>query len=249
MLGIRYSIPQVDYGQKKGAFNPDSRAPVYQQVERARKEGDFASLFAADIMFGKKESGEFVYTYAPGKAGSGGEPASGTELGKHKVNGQGYLYNKNSLNASQSWVPQAFAAPAVRGDDGAWYSAQLLYDPKAGKGKSPFGFIPGQKITDENAVRLLEGGHYAFKAEGAGGTEVYVGWAGGFEPKKNERGAPEAANRKKEENTLPASARKMVSVGAAEPGNVMGGKVIDGSQARSLLGPVGQQNRTLLGGA
>ncbi len=56
--------PQIDYGQRSGAWCPDSRAPVYQAMERARLDPAFARLFAADILFGREESGGHCWGYA-----------------------------------------------------------------------------------------------------------------------------------------------------------------------------------------
>ncbi len=57
--------PQVDYGQGSGAWIPASRAPVYQAMERARREAGFARLFAADILFGREESGGHYWEWQP----------------------------------------------------------------------------------------------------------------------------------------------------------------------------------------
>lgn len=55
--------PHVDYGQGNGAWNPSTRAPVYQQVERARFDAPFAAEFAADVHFSKSECGSRYHYY------------------------------------------------------------------------------------------------------------------------------------------------------------------------------------------
>lgn len=242
---------QVDYGQGKQAFNPSDRGPVYQQIEKAKQDAAFAQMFAADIMLGKEASGSKVY-------GKNGQSMAG--------NKNGYLYNENTLNASKSWVPQTFGAPAVQDKNGDWYQANLLangtvakakYDTSKDKGKGSmkdmfvrqgegYGFIPGSKITDKETLRLLNEGHYAFSAKGFDGSQVYVPWANDYVPKKGYAGKPEAGNYKKDpERQKVRTASSEVGVGQAQPGNVIGGKP-------TLLGGTDKdkqaKNKTLLGG-
>lgn len=243
------SSAQVDYGQGKQAFNPSDRGPVYQQVEKARQDDAFAQMFAADIMLGKEASGGVIY-------GKNGQSMAG-ERG-------GYLYNKNTLNAASSWVPQTFGAPAVQDKNGDWYQANLLANGnvikadnsrlvqdnrgkfqvdqfiKTGEG---YGFIPGAKITDKETLRMLNEGHYAFSAKGFDGSQVYVPWANGYVPKKGYAGKPEAGNYKKDpERQKVRTASSEVGVGQAQPGNVLGGKP-------TMLGDAGKKQigKTLLG--
>ena len=274
------SSVQVDYGQGKQAFNPSTREPVYQQIEKAKQDNEFAQMFAADIMLGKEASGGVVYGYNPYKGYSadklvndlGFDPltaksiaSSGDYLAKRVKDG--YLYNENTLNASKSWVPQTFGAPAVQDKNGNWYQANLLANgsvsfQKGGerhKGGSRgmagynynkkgegYGFIPGAKITDAETLRLLNEGHYAFSAKGFDGSEVYVPWAKGYAPKKGYGGKPEAGNYKKDQEHKPVHTQSgSVGVGQAQPGNIIGGKP-------TLLGDADKdkqiKNKTLLGG-
>ena len=241
-------LPQVDYGQGKQAFNPSERGPVYQQIEKARQDAAFAQSFAADIMLGKEASGSKVY-------GKNGQSMA--------ANKNGYMYNENTLNASKSWVPQTFGAPAVKDKDGNWYQANLLgngnvakanYDPSKDKGKGSmfdmfiaqgkgYGFTQGSRITDKETLRLLNEGHYAFSAKGFDGSEVYVPWANDYVPKKGYAGKPEAGNYKKDQDPKKVQTGSAgVGVGQAQPGNVLGGKP-------TMLGDAGKKQigKTLLG--
>ncbi|MDR2161216.1 MAG: hypothetical protein LBO77_03645 [Desulfovibrio sp.] len=220
-------LPQVNYGQSKGAWNPGKRDEVYRQIERARSDAAFANLFASDILFGKPE-GKYYYQ----------ETETGLERTKAAKNG--YLYNENSLNAAKSWVAQAFGVPAMRGEDGAWYKASPLLKPPsfASKAQTQYGYTQGGRITDAQTLRLLNEGHFAFSARGYNGSEVYVPWAEGFAPGKGGRGKPEAGDAKKESR---AGKDPGMAVGAARPGTVLG----DPEDLRTLMGGRG---KTLLGG-
>ena len=198
-------LPKVNYGQADGqAWNPSTRADVYQQAEKARNDAAFANLFAADIIFSKQATGSKAY-----------------DRNGNAVNlGRGYLYNKNSLNASQSWAGQAFGAPAVKGEDGNWYMAygQLNAVPTKKTTRiggretgltgsrtvyrygdnSSFGFVQGERITDEGLLRQLNEGVYAFTAKGNNGATVYVPYASGYQLQKGQGGKPEAGNYKQD---------------------------------------------------
>ena len=199
-------MPKVDYGQGAGkAWNPSTRSEVYQQADKARNDAAFANQFAADIILSKEATGGKVYDLQ-GNA--------------QRINNQGYLYNKNSLNAAESWAGQAFGAPAIKGEDGNWYTAYSQLNMNTGKterihggrenhyttthnaysgGKADgFGFIQGKRITDENMLRQLNEGAYAFSAQGANGSTVYVPYASGYQVQKSEGGKPEAANYKQD---------------------------------------------------
>lgn len=235
--------PKMDYGQGNRAWNPGKRDEVYQQVEKARGDAGFAAGFAADILFGKNNSW-FTYETPKGPHRSSEEdrgsdtPRAPRLVEKHSKRGNA-LYNENTLNASKSWVTQAFGAPAVRDESGNWYGAKVL----VGQGNDGYGFLRGDRITDANAVRLLNEGHYAFSAKGYDGSEVYVPWAGGFEPTKAGGGRPEAGNAKKDV-ARGAVERDMVTAGTARPDNV-----IAGGDARTLLGGTAENlKKTLLGG-
>lgn len=197
-------LPQVDYGQAAGtAWNPASRAEVYQRAEKARADAAFANLFAADIIFSKEGTGNGAYD-RDGKS--------------VRFNNNGYLYNKNSLNAAESWAGQAFGAPALKGENGDWYTAhgqlnmtsrtvrtvsggreggrgaRTIYNGAAGN----YGFVQGEKITDADMIRQLNSGAYAFTAKGANGATVYVPYALGYELQKGAGGKPEAGNYKQD---------------------------------------------------
>ena len=196
-------MPRVDYVQADGqAWNPSTRADVYQQAEKARNDAAFANQFAADIIFSKQATGSKAY-----------------DLIGNAVNlGRGYLYNKNSLNASQSWAGQAFGAPAVKGEDGNWYMAYGQLNAVATKktttpggregvrgtltvyhgNNSSFGFVQGERITDEGLLRQLNEGTYAFTAKGNNGATVYVPYASGYQLRKGQGGKPEAGNYKQD---------------------------------------------------
>ena len=197
-------LPKVDYGQKPGeAWNPSTRADVYQQAEKARNDAAFAQAFAADILLSKEHSGKKVYDLT-GKA---------VNLDRN------YLYTQHSLNAAKSWAGQAFDAPAIKGADGNWYSAYSQPDMVAGTrsrrvggreggisqsptyvkgGAGGFGFVQGTRITDQALLQRLNAGVVAFTAKGANGQTVYVPYAAGYVPKKGEGGRPEAGNYKKD---------------------------------------------------
>ena len=201
-------LPKVNYGQAEGqAWNPSTRSEVYQQADKARNDAAFANQFAADIIFSKEETGGSAYLLNGEKVG---------------LNSQGYLYNKNSLNAAKSWAGQAFGAPAIKGEDGNWYTAygqlnvnkvpikkrvltggrdnqQIIDSHQYVRGNaSGFGFIQGERINDENLIRQLNEGAYAFSAQGANGSTVYVPYASGYQVQKSEGGKPEAANYKQD---------------------------------------------------
>ena len=249
-VGKQDPFPKINYGQGSQAWNPGKRDEVYQQVERARGDAGFARGFAADILFGKSDSW-YTYEIPRGAHRSSGEdrgsdiPRTPRLVEKNAKNGSA-LYNENTLNASKSWVTQAFGAPVIKGTDGNWYQAKALVNNSAlgignFKASYDYGFMQGARVTDANAVRLLNEGHHAFTAKGYDGSEVYVPWAAGFAPGKSGGGRPEAGNSKKE-TAQGATDRDMITAATAKPGNVIGG-------AETLLsGAMANRNKTLLGG-
>ena len=250
MCVLKDPFPKVDYGQGSQAWNPGKRDEVYQQEEKAKGDAGFARGFAADILFGKSDSW-YTYETPQGPHRSSEEdrgsdvPRSPRLVEKKSKNGNA-LYNENTLNASKSWVTQAFGAPVVKGQDGNWYEAKALVNSgslsngKAGA-SNEYGFMQGNRVTDANAVRLLNEGHHAFTAKGYDGSEVYVPWADGYAPGKSGGGKPEAGNAKKE-TAQGATERDMITAATAKPGNVIGG-------AETLLsGALNNTKKTLLGG-
>ena len=245
-------FPKVNYGQEKNkAWSPAARSEVYQQAERARTDAGFANQFAADIIMSKEKTGSRVYDVT-GKA--------------HDT--KGYLYNKHSLNAAESWAGQAFAAPVIKGQDGNFYTAYSQLNMSTGTqkkmvgtsrenhhvidatvyksgGASGFGFVQGEKITDAAMLRQLKEGVYAFTAKGANGQTVYVPYASGYELQKGYGGRPEAGNYK-EGDAGGAPERDKRNAWNVQPGVVsdpLGMK-------QTLLGGAAKQevkNRTLLG--
>ena len=257
MMDARFGVPlerlmpKVNYGQADGqAWNPSTRADVYQQAEKARSDAAFANLFAADIIFSKQATGSKAY-----------------DRNGNAVNlGRGYLYNKNSLNASQSWAGQAFGAPAVKGEDGNWYTAYgqlnavtikkttriggretgLTGSHTVYRGdNSSFGFVQGERITDEGLLRQLNEGVYAFTAKGNNGATVYVPYASGYQLQKGQGGKPEAGNYKQD------VAQGATNRDARNQWNVQPNVVSDplGLQQTLLGGAAARQNKskTLLG--
>ncbi len=246
-------FPKVDYGQGEGkAWVPATRAEVYQRAEKARADAAFANQFAADIILSKKGTGSTVYDL------------KGNAV---KVNNSGYLHNKHSLNAAESWAGQAFGAPAVKGADGNWYTAysqlnmveekrkslqggreshyetiRSVYNPG---GSSGYGFVQGERISDQNLLRQLESGSYAFSAKGANGLDVYVPFASGYELKKGEGGKPEAGNYK-QDVAQGATARDKRSQWNVQPNVVgdplgmrqtlLGGAMAEPKKSKTLLG-------------
>lgn len=249
-MGTGGLYPQIDYGQGSGAWSPAKRGEVTRQVQKATQDAAFAQNFAADIMFGKPGTGKYGSTeywgWVPQQSGSGemGDYKSGSSYVKTTTS-DSYLYNNNTLNASKSWVAQAFGAPAVKGSDGAWYRADprvRAHDEMAAKGgDGRYGFVAGSQITDANTVRMLNQGHYAFTAKGFDGSEVYVPWADGYTPAKGGKGAAADENAKPEQAGSGREAQ-MVDANTARPGNVIGG-------GASLLGNSSAQpdRKTLLG--
>ena len=244
-------LPRVNYGQADGqAWNPSTRADVYQQADKARSDAAFANQFAADIIFSKQATGSKAY-----------------DRNGNAVNlGRGYLYNKNSLNASQSWAGQAFGAPAVKGADGNWYTAYGQLNATARKvtrrvdgretgrtstrttyhgDNSSYGFVQGERITDEGLLRQLNEGAYAFTAKGNNGATVYVPYASGYQLQKGEGGKPEAGNYKQD------VAQGATGKTARNQWNVQPSVVSDplGLQQTLLGGAAARQNKskTLLG--
>ena len=244
-------LPKVNYGQADGqAWNPSTRADVYQQAEKARNDAAFANLFAADIIFSKQATGSKAY-----------------DRNGNAVNlGRGYLYNKNSLNASQSWAGQAFGAPAIKGEDGNWYMAYGQLNATAGKkttrvggretgltssrtilrgDNSSYGFVQGERITDEGLLRQLNEGAYAFTAKGNNGATVYVPYASGYQLQKGQGGKPEAGNYKQD------AAQGATNRDARNQWNVQPNVVSDPLGLRQTLlgGAAARQNKskTLLG--
>lgn len=243
-------MPKVNYGQADGqAWNPSTRADVYQQAEKARNDAAFANLFAADIIFSKQATGSKAY-----------------DRNGNAVNlGRGYLYNKNSLNASQSWAGQAFGAPAIKGEDGNWYMAYGQLNATAGKkttrvggrdgstrsmtilrgNNSSYGFVQGERITDADMIRQLNEGVYAFAAKGNNGATVYVPYASGYQLQKGQGGKPEAGNYKQD------AAQGATNRDARNQWNVQPNVVSDPLGLRQTLlgGAAARQNKskTLLG--
>jgi hypothetical protein len=243
-----YSIlPQINYGQGKGnAYNPSNRGAVYQQVQRAAKDADFARNFATDIIFGKPTGSSYyvhsVKTTTNPETGHKTKEDVYTKQRPQNTDGEGWLYNKNSLNGSKSWVAQAFGNPVVKDADGNWRVAKSVVDhralPHLYTPRKSYGFRGDGVITDAQTVRMLNEGHYAFKATGYDGSEVYVPWASGYIPAKGEAGRPEAENTKNRTEKTGATARRdMVSPATAEPDNVIAG--------RSLLGTARDKKKTL----
>lgn len=243
---------QYSYGQGGGsAWNPSTRDPVYQQVQRARSDPGFAKYFAWDIMTAKPETGNSYYTYEnqyvndpggpDGSATSGHYERTLKEQSQQNEEGYGHLYTKHQLNASQSWVAQAFGNPVIKGKNGDWHMALRMREDATplggGKGQD---FIPGNQITDAQTVRLLNEGHYAFSAKGGDGTEVFVPWAAGYTPSK--AGREREVGNTKDAQVGAGRDAQMVDVGRAKPGNVIGG-------GASLLGNSAkeQERKTLLG--
>ena len=230
-------FPQVNYGQGSGAWSPSSRGPVYQKIEQARNDAAFASSFASDILYGKYDD---YYTTESNRVQKGlddrGESVYETTYST-KRESSNRLDRKNSLNASQSWVSQAFDAPAIKGDDGQWYQARAYQSQKGASYYRTGNVIGGQ------TARLLNEGHFAFSAKGADGAEVHVPYAQGYLPGKGTGGAPEAGNRKAERQGN-ASVKEQISAGMAAPMNILGGgqTLLSGGAANN------QRKRTLLGG-
>ena len=238
-----YVYPQINYGQgKNNAYNPANRGAVYQQVQRATKDANFARNFATDIIFGQPGTGDFdsteYWTWQSQTTGNKDDSKTETWFGK-TTTPDSYLYNRNSLNASKSWVAQAFGNPALQGGDGNWYRAQSIVDNRNASGTTQYGFRAGERITDAQTVRMLNEGHYAFKAGGYDGSEVYVPWAQGYTPAKGQGGRPEAENSKSQTSANATPQRDMVSPSTAQPNNVIAGQA-------SLLGN-DRNKKTLLG--
>lgn len=245
-------FPRVNYGQAQGkAWSPASRAEVYQQAERARTDAAFANQFAADIIMSKKQTGGKIY-----------------DLNGKVIKTKGYLYNKHSLNAAESWAGQAFGAPVVRDKAGNWYSAygqmdmtadtvkkrtgtgrenmrwidSIAYNPGQAGG---FGFVQGERVTDQTMLRQLNEGVYAFTAKGANGQTVYVPYASGYELRKGYGGKPEAGNYK-QGDAGPAPERDKRNAWNVQPGVVgdplgarqtlLGGAAVNRQKAKTLLG-------------
>ncbi|MCL1939935.1 MAG: hypothetical protein FWG04_04675 [Desulfovibrionaceae bacterium] len=250
-----YSLFNYGQGSADTAFNPSSRDPVYQQVSRARSDQDFARFFAWDILTAKPGSGDYLYSASDGQASSSAQTHTAN---KYRQNGGGaapeyaaareisaggkgnYLNTKHQLNAANSWVAQAFGAPAMKDADGAWRLAMRFgSDTSGGQSWSGRDFTPGEAVTDKNAVRLLNEGHYAFSAKGERGTEIFIPWAEGYTPGKGQR---EAKEMKKKAQTGSGAERTVVGIGGASPGNVIGGRASllgtaeDSGRRRSLLG-------------
>ena len=235
------SFPKINYGQGSGAWNPASRDPVYQKIEQARRDMSFASGFASDILYGKyndyyTSEAEQVQVGATAASGEGNvEPIFETRYNP-KLNSSDRLRRENSLNASKSWVQQAFDAPAIKGDDGKWYQARAYQSHQGDT------FFRTNNLIGGQTERLLNEGHFAFTAKGKDGTEVFVPYAQGYLPAKGTGGAPEAGNRKADRQGN-ASAREQVSAGMVAPMNVLGG-----GQTLLAGGANNQRKRTLLGG-
>jgi hypothetical protein len=175
------------------------------------------------------------------------------------------METRHQLNASKSWVAQAFGAPVISDGKGGWRKAVRLTQEttttpvtdnrgrpvldesgnQAVKASTWQGndFAAGDAVTDANLIRLLNEGHYAFAGTGERGAKVYVPWAEGFIPAKGTNEAPERGNVKDSGGT--GADRAGVSPGTARPGNVIGGR-------QSLLGGAAEQDqrwKTLLGGS
>jgi len=253
--GQNYSLFDYGQGSAGAAFNPSSRDPVYQQVARARGDQDFARFFAWDILTAKPGSGDYLYSAYDVQTPSSGQNHTAKRFGaapqytapqytttrEISAGKRGnYLNTRHQLNATNSWVAQAFGAPAMKDADGTWRLAMRFgSDTSGGQSWSGRDFTPGGAITDQNVIRLLNEGHYAFSAKGERGTEVFIPWAAGYTPGK---GQQEAKEMKKKAQTGSGAERRAVGVGAASPGNVIGGRA-------SLLGTAEDPGRrsSLLG--
>lgn len=213
--------PQVDYGQGSGVWNPATRGPVYNAMERARWDKPFGLLFAMDILFGKEATGNFIYywvreeiweTDAQGefvldengeKILAGYRWAYATD--KFRGNGgSGWLYNSNTLNAARSWVALMFGPPATC-IDGVWrivHPCCPLFEwvrPVDDPVRGNFTFVPGGNLRNTEIIRLLNEGHWAFETTDAAGVRVCVPWSPDLRsaPMKLGRGRPEAENSKR----------------------------------------------------
>lgn len=227
--------PQIDYGQKKGAWNPGTRDPVYQQVNRARTDLDFGRGMATDILLGQQK-GYYVDRASPVSTwtGTGYKWVAGRTWEEFQKAGQGV---QHSMNPYKSWVPQAFGGGYMKDESGQWYSVNLK---RSGSGLN---FRQGGKVSNENILNQLNSGTYAFKTAGADGKEVYMTWADGYVPKKSGGQKPEEGNAKQTRSS--GVQREVVGVNQAKPGNVMGGAIA------TLLGGADEtlKNKTLLGGS
>lgn len=229
-VGFSVVCPQVDYGGNSGAWNPKTRGPVYCAMERARLDNAFAILFAADIMYGKELSGDYscvweVYRHYQTDPRTGDDllTSGGERIFSHYAwsralrkfsgsKGSGWLYNENTLNAAMSGVALLFAQPAIL-RDGDWHAAiptspaRSIFDgnivAKYGGTdvQKDYTFVASSKLGNQEVIRLLNEGHYAFHADDVAGTRVYVPWAAGKTmnsvPIKEGRGRIEAENSKK----------------------------------------------------
>ncbi len=183
--------PQVDYGQGSGAWIPASRAPVYQAMERARLESYFARMFAADILFGREESGGHTWGYETvdqGHYDNNGDwiPNPVPVLTRFSCK---WLYNENTLNASKTWVALLFGPPSVQSGS-AWFKAGAFWSG------SDWGFI-AEDSPSGDTLRMLQEGHWAFSATGCNGVTVCVPYAEDSKPLKEGRGRIECGNSKK----------------------------------------------------
>jgi hypothetical protein len=249
--GGTFSYNQLGQLKDGPAFNPSARDPVYQQVARARTDNGFAKFFAWDILTAKPETGNFFHELIDGNLVA--NRLENRDYGRD----QAYMETKHQLNASKSWVAQAFGAPVVSDGNGGWRKAvRLTREVTMAMQKDAEGnpvplakqlwqgsdFAPGAAVTDTNLIRLLNGGHYAFSATGERGTKVYVPWAEGYLPAKGGNEAPERGNVK--DSGGAGANRAGVGPGTARPGNVIGGR-------QSLLGGAAEQEqrrKSLLGG-
>ena len=232
--------PTVDYGQEAGkAWNPATREELYRMVQRARSDAALANLFAADIMTAK---GEFkVMRSFPGMAGKETTPQERKR--QYRLDDRDPLYIEHSLNAAESWASQAFDTPVVKGEDGNYYYARNQASKPGGHFSKPqirntnqsqsqlYNFHAGDKVTDNTLIQRLNNGAYAFSAKGDNGLTVYVPYADGYTPYKNDASA---GARNLKDTVQSATARNVRTAHTVEP--------------QVVSNPLGQQT-TLLSGA
>ena len=206
----RTIFPQVAYGQGNAAWNPASGAPVFQCMERARQEADFALSFCMDILFGKEHSGNRVWFWATTQHSDSTPPEYSYTKVKEETRGRGgdgWLYNDNTLNAASSGVARMFGPPAAKTAQGWCYVLPCTtreteeypgVHPRPA-GTPQFTLVVENPLTGSDAAyaRMLDAGHIAFAARDFYGVLACVPYAFGWEPLKQFRGRPECGNSKK----------------------------------------------------